>query len=48
MEEIEELSTPHIENLDSDGFDCVEATTGSYLRDYGVRGHVIKHRSQDI
>ena len=48
VEEIEELSTPHTEDLDNDGFDCVEATTGSYLRDDGVRGHVIKHRSQDI
>ena len=43
VEEIEELSTPQIEVLDSDEFDSLEATTGSYLRDDGVRGHVIKH-----
>ena len=34
-----------MEVLDRDGFDCLEATIGSYLRDDGVRGHVIKHSS---
>ena len=43
VEEIEELSTPYTEALDSDTFDCLEATTGSYLRDDGVKDHVIKH-----
>jgi hypothetical protein len=47
VEELEELSTPHVDVLECDGFDCTEATTGSYLRDDGVKGHVIKHRPQN-
>ena len=43
VEEIEELTIPQKEVLNSDGFDCIEATTGSYRRADGVKGHVIKH-----
>ena len=44
VEEIDELNIPEKKILDSDGFDCIEATTGAYLRQDGVKGHVIKHR----